>query len=161
QVADSYRATIARPGEVPAVGTERNFTMAFLGLLRQGKSLLAGCQVPDPDGLIDGGRGQVPLVGAEGQPSDPLSDPLCRCPKGVDFPAGRRIPDLHGTIRALPGEALAVRTEGDIIAEKLTGNGEQVLARLHVPHLQGLITAHGGQTPAVRAEGHAPDVLTA
>src|SRR3954467_10752260 len=72
------------------------------------EDLPAAPRVPDPDRLVDAGRGEPTAVGVEGHAVDRVAVGLER----ADLPAGRRGPDPDRPVGPPRGEPGAVGAEG-------------------------------------------------
>src|SRR5262249_18474516 len=77
-------------------------------LVAQREGFLPRRHVPDPDGFSTVG-GQARAVAAVYD----VGDLVARAAQDAALPRGE-VPDFHGAIGAAQGEALAVRTEGDL-----------------------------------------------
>src|SRR5262249_52177918 len=115
-------------------------------------------QVPDPDGRIRTGRGELRPIGAEGDAEDGTTVIRQALQRAVALPAGARtdVPDPDGPVLAGRRELRAVRTEGDAPGPALVPVEEMGhFPGDDVPDLEDAVGPGGGQADAVPVEGYA------
>src|SRR5262249_43471238 len=126
-------------------------------VLAEGKSLLAGLQVPQPYGPVFAGRGQMPAVRAESQLGDRILVPLEAVPhRAVQLPA------QDAAISAPGGEVPAIGTERDavdvsVVSLRPAFPAVEPLPSPPIPDCEASIQACGSEIPAVGAVGRADD----
>src|SRR5882724_2732948 len=109
RVPQPHRSIHAGSGQSIPVAAESD--TRYLGETAKCEHLPAGIRIPKLDGSVVSRRSQAPVIGAKGQADHEVI--VCREVNGRSTQVLHR-PDLHRTVEAGSGEALAaVVTEGD------------------------------------------------
>src|SRR5262249_33630555 len=147
-VPDLHERIVPGRGHLPAVRADRQRVhfvavgdgQGFLALVRP-----EGGRVPDPNSLVDAGRGEAVAVRAESH-----APAAGRVPAEAEhLPAGLGVPEAHRLILAAGREAPAVRTEDDAIDVAGVQQVVDNLAGRRVAHVHAPAEGGRGQPQAV------------
>src|SRR5436190_15181871 len=151
-VPQPHRSIHAGGGQSIPVAAESD--TRYLGEASKCEHLTAGVRIPKFDGSVVSRRSQAPVIGAKGQADHQVI--VCREVNGCSAQVLHR-PDLHRTVEAGSGEALAaVVTEGDTTdGRSQAPKCFQATSALDVPDADKSVTVARSAVTAVRAQGHA------